>query len=133
MLEQDELERLASFMAISECEFCDNYCIRQNGKLKLATGPDGYCVFFIPDKGCRVHEVKPGVCRAWPFFRGNLVDEISMAMAAEYCPGINRQAGFEQFRSYGLDYLRNNDLLAKTRLATALRLPHELWGTARQE
>lgn len=133
VLEQQELERLALFTGLSPEEFQARYCCQTGGKLKLVANEAGYCVFFVPGKGCDVHEVKPGVCRAWPFFRGNLVDEISLAMAVEYCPGINRQASFEQFRSFGLEYLRKNDLGADDRLATALRLPRELWRKAGQE
>lgn len=133
VLEQQELERLAQFTGISLEEFQATYCCQSGGKLKLAVAESGYCVFFEPGRGCGVHEVKPGVCRAWPFFRGNLVDEISMAMAVEYCPGISRQASFEQFRSFGLEYLRENDLGAEDKLATALRLPQELWRKAGEE
>ncbi|MBD5642097.1 MAG: YkgJ family cysteine cluster protein [Desulfovibrio sp.] len=130
---QDELERLAAFTGLTVKEFGERYCSLENGKLKLSTGADGYCVFFNPGQGCGVHEAKPDVCRAWPFFRGNLVDEISMAMAAEYCPGINRQAGFRKFREFGLEYLRTNDLIAEGKAATALRLPQELLFKAGQE
>lgn len=66
----------------------DSYCERIGGKLKIRCGEDGYCVFFRQGSGCGVHEGKPSICRAWPFFRGNIEDPASLAMAKEFCPGI---------------------------------------------
>ncbi|GAB6887142.1 hypothetical protein JCM13304A_06400 [Desulfothermus okinawensis JCM 13304] len=57
--------------------------------------------------------VKPDICLAWPFFKGNLEDEYSFFLAKEYCPGISRDVSFEEFRKYGLKFLREHDLLKK--------------------
>lgn len=133
VLEADEPGRIAGWLGISGSRFQAEYCLESGGKLRLGTGSDGYCVFFLPGRGCSVHEVKPRVCRAWPFFRGNLVDRLSMGMAAEFCPGINSRATFEEFRDYGLEYLRANALLAPQATATALRLPEEILRNSGQE
>ena len=61
---------------------------------------------------CQVHAGKPDICRAWPFFRGNLVDAESFAMARSFCPGINSQISHEEFVRAGLTYLRKENLLA---------------------
>ena len=50
--------------------------------------------------------------RAWPFFRGNLLDKESFAMAKDFCPGIKREATHEAFVREGLHYLRTESLLA---------------------
>ena len=67
----------------------------------------------------------PDVCRAWPFFRGNLVDADSWGMALDYCPGINPEAGHAAFVREGLRYLRENGLEGDDAPdgAGALRLP----------
>ncbi len=107
-----DLTRIAAFMGCSEDEFARDYAEKRNGKLVIRTGPDGYCVFFRQGVGCGVHAGKPDVCRAWPFFRGNLVDEVSLDLARDYCPGIGR-VGFAEFREEGLAYLRGQGLYAE--------------------
>ena len=82
------------------------------GKLKIRCGNDGYCVFFRQGSGCGVHEGKPAICRAWPFFRGNIEDSGSLAMAKEFCPGIETDAQHADFAREGRDYLRENGLIA---------------------
>lgn len=54
---------------------------------------------------------KPDVCRAWPFFRGNLEDAASLSMAREYCPGIDKNCEFKVFLESGLSWLENNNLI----------------------
>lgn len=85
---------------------------QRGGKLQIRTGTDGYCLFFQQGKGCSVHEGKPDICRAWPFFRGNLVDSESFAMAKDFCPGIDEHASHALFCEEGKSYLSNMDLLA---------------------
>lgn len=94
MDDKDQL-RLARHLGLELETFLDRYAETRGDKYYLRTGEDGYCVFFGPN--CRVHPAKPDVCRAWPFFRGNLVDALSWEMAADYCPGIQLKAGHEAF------------------------------------
>lgn len=107
-----DLARLAQYLGLSEEEVVRNYAELANGKLKIRPRADGYCVFFKAELGCGVHEGKPDVCRAWPFFRGNLIDRISLDLARDYCPGIRADADFETFGRAGLAYLEANGLLA---------------------
>jgi Fe-S-cluster containining protein len=105
--------RLAEFLHISVAEFCALYTIPQGNKIILCTREDEYCIFFDPQKACTVHPAKPDVCRAWPFFRGNLVDQTSWELAQDYCSGIKAQAGHEEFARQGLRYLVANALAKK--------------------
>lgn len=72
-----------------------------------------FCLFFEAGKGCAVHPARPDVCRAWPFFRGNLVDGVSFDMAKEDCPGIRREASHEDFAREGFRYLNDYKLRAR--------------------
>ena len=76
-------------------------------------------------KGCIVHEGKPSICKAWPFFRGNIEDAESLALAKDFCPGINPDISHEDFAREGMAYLEQERLLASdTRTeANALILP----------
>jgi hypothetical protein len=106
-----ERDRLAAYLGLSVEEFCARYTEAQGEKLVLRCGADGCCVFFDPATACTVHPAKPDVCRAWPFFRGNLVDATSWELAQDYCPGINAASGHQEFVRQGKAYLRDNDLV----------------------
>lgn len=101
-------ERLAAHLGLTVEELLERHAQRQDGKVSLKSREDGYCVFF--DQGCSVHVAKPDVCRAWPFFKGNLVDELSWGMAQDYCPGINKEAGHAEFVRQGREYLGREGL-----------------------
>ncbi len=99
-----DVERLARFFAVSAGVFLDRYAEVANGKRRLKAGQGGSCVFFSP-AGCSVHPAKPDVCRAWPFFRGNVTDPLSFSMAKEACPGIRPEAAFGVFSRLGAVHL----------------------------
>lgn len=105
VLRRRDSERLADFFGISIAALYTRYAERARGKYRLRAGADGHCVFFDADALCGVHAAKPDVCRAWPFFRGNLVDPISFAMAGEGCPGIVDNIDFAVFSEAGARYL----------------------------
>jgi len=119
-----ERERLAAYLNMAVEEFCDRYTEAQGKKLVLRCGENGYCVFFDPKTACTVHPAKPDVCRAWPFFRGNLIDPVSWELAQEYCPGIKPECGHAEFASQGITYLVDNGLTKTGREdeANALRI-----------
>ncbi|MBO4312715.1 MAG: YkgJ family cysteine cluster protein [Desulfovibrio sp.] len=108
-----DLERLSAFLQLPHEEVIARYGEYSGKKLKIKTGDDGYCIFFMAGRGCTVHPGKPSICRAWPFFRGNLVDPDSLEMAKDFCPGIQKDARHEAFAQAGLDYLKREKLLAK--------------------
>lgn len=112
VLSSEDLARLATFLGISASEFIDSYAEVANGKLRVRTGENGFCVFFRAGQGCGVHAGKPDICRAWPFFRGNLEDEASLNLAREFCPGIDPKVDFVDFARQGTAYLVENNLIA---------------------
>ena len=107
-----DLPRLCAHLHMEADKFIRFYGYRRNAKIKIRTGPDNYCIFFLPGTGCSVHEARPDICRAWPFFRGNMVDATSLAMAKECCPGINSLIGHDAFVRAGLLYLKEKNLHA---------------------
>jgi uncharacterized protein len=103
-----DITRLCSHLQLTVAEFSATCMETVGGKQRLRTKHDGWCLFF--NEGCSVHPAKPSVCRAWPFFRGNMVDASSWEMAQDACPGINAQVGHAQFVLQGREYLRNLEL-----------------------
>ncbi len=110
-----DLVRITRALHLTDEEFIARYGEWRGGKLQIRTGEDNACIFFREGSGCMVHEGKPDVCRAWPFFRGNIVDEDSFLMAREYCPGIDKNCDHATFAREGRAYLEKHDLLAHDR------------------
>lgn len=108
-----DLTRLATHLQLAEKEVAERYGEVLGGKLQVRTGDDGNCIFFRQGQGCSVHPGKPDICRAWPFFRGNLLDAESLAMAKDFCPGIDKNATHADFSKEGKAYLAASGLLAQ--------------------
>ena len=98
-----DIERLGDHLALDREALLQRFAEQVGGRHRLVAGPDNYCIFY--EQGCAVHPARPDVCRAWPYFRGNIIDADSHAMAAEDCPGINRQAAHAEFARQGRAYL----------------------------
>ncbi len=107
-----DLARLLPRFNMTQDVFLAEYAYEQNGKYKLRTGFDNNCVFFQEGQGCLIHEDKPDICNAWPFFRGNMIDSESFAMAKSYCPGIRADVTHERFVAEGQRYLKEHALQA---------------------
>jgi hypothetical protein len=106
-------ERLARHLGLDVPAMLEGCAESVGGKVRLRAGADGYCIFFRQGQGCGVHPGRPDICRAWPYFRGNLVDAASWEMIQTDCPGVNRAAGHALFVSQGLDYLCEHGLAHK--------------------
>ena len=117
-----DLNRLCAFLKLTADAFEKNYAEKRMGKLYVRSGQDGRCVFFVEEKGCAVHPAKPNICRAWPYFRGNLLDKHSLELAKDSCPGIDKDIDLKDFRSQGIAYLQKNNLLASSSLTEARAL-----------
>lgn len=108
VLSQSDVARLANHLRLTPQAMLSRYAEHVGGKNRLVTGPDKACIFY--DQGCAIHPARPDVCRAWPFFRGNIIDAESHAMAAEDCPGINLEASHAEFARQGRTYLHSRGL-----------------------
>lgn len=106
MVTPRDIERLCVHLGMFREDFSLAYLERINGKMRVRT-ENGWCVFFA--QGCSVHPAKPMVCRAWPFFQGNMLDESSWTMAQDACPGINPEAGHADFVRQGLEHIQSLD------------------------
>lgn len=83
---QNDVESVAAFLKKDPSQFITDYCQVSGGKLILGQGADKYCLFW--DGRCRIHPVKPRMCRAWPFIESILRDISNWQMVAASCPGI---------------------------------------------
>ncbi len=107
-----DLVRLCTHLAVPPEQFEASWGERHGEKLHIKTNDSNVCIFFEQGIGCAVHEAKPSICQAWPYFRGNLVDAESFALAKEFCPGIPAKQSFQSFVAEGLAYITTNKLAA---------------------
>lgn len=112
-----EIERIANFLKVSLEVFVEKYTYQNNNKVKLKSQENNYCIFFQNGEGCLIHSVKPDVCQAWPFFKGNLEDEISFSLARQGCEGINPRCEFKDFVAEGIAYLHDNGLIKHSKIS----------------
>ncbi len=117
-----DLERLCSHFNISATEFQSQYGTITNRPLTVRSADNGNCIFFEKGKGCSVHNSKPDICRAWPYFRGNMVDDQSLYLAKHFCPGIKRDIAHKDFIEEGKNYLKENQLQANDATTQAIAL-----------
>ncbi len=113
VLSRKDTDRLAGHFGMSVQEFLSEYSMKQGAKRHLVSNGEGACVFFRTGAGCTVHPARPDVCRAWPFFRGNLMDSYSLEMAKEDCKGIRRDVPHEEFLRCGVAYLLEHGLASE--------------------
>ncbi|MDR2744854.1 MAG: YkgJ family cysteine cluster protein [Desulfovibrio sp.] len=118
----EDIARLSAFLHLASEEFIARYGERSGGKVKIRAGDTDCCIFFTRKEGCTVHGVKPAVCRAWPYFRGNIVDPESLGLAKAFCPGISPHVGHDDFARLGREYLREHNLLASNPACEAITL-----------
>ena len=114
-----DLKRLCATLRMEEEEVIRQFGEYVGTKLKIRVGEDGYCIFFREGKGCIVHEGKPSICKAWPFFRGNIEDPVSLHLAKDFCPGIPKEISHADFAAQCKRYLQENGLLASDRSCEA--------------
>jgi Fe-S-cluster containining protein len=130
-----DIQRLCGYLRMTAAEFEKTYGRRRGKKLHIRTGRNTLCIFFDKDTGCTVHEAKPDICRAWPYFRGNLLDAASLELCKEYCPGIPASVSHTDFISQGAAWLLQEQLVgtAGADEANALQLADLLIDLAKVE
>ena len=85
----DEVEAMAALLNLAVEEFCRRFVEASALGPRLTIADNGFCVFLMEGNLCRVHPVKPFICRQWPFLPVLLVDADELEQAKTACPGIN--------------------------------------------
>ena len=121
----EEIQRLAEFLKLSQEQVVEKYCRRVHGKLSFREkrGPGGWDCIFLEEisarrrpagsdreitytkRICTVYPVRPLQCRTWPFWDGNLASRQNWDLAAERCPGMNH--GKRHFTREQIEALRD--------------------------
>jgi Fe-S-cluster containining protein len=88
LVQPDEVKAMAVLLSLPEAEFCRRF-VEASALGPRLTVADGVCVFLMAGGLCRVHAVKPFICRQWPFLPAILMDPDELDNAKTACPGLN--------------------------------------------
>jgi len=81
-----DIQAIAEYLNLDQVHFRDKYCRLSGSRHVIAQSDNGYCVFW--DGLCRIHPVKPRMCRNWPFIAAVLEDVSNWRIMGASCPGI---------------------------------------------
>jgi hypothetical protein len=90
-VDQEEIQRMAQAMQLTEEEFRKRYVRRVGSRYSLKEYPDGDCILLDPkERHCLVYAARPIQCRTWPFWSSNLKSPESWQETCEICPGAGK-------------------------------------------
>ena len=81
-----DIQAIAEYLQEDPKKFKANYCQLSGSRYVLAQSDNGFCVFW--DELCRIHPVKPRMCRNWPYIAAVLEDVANWRIMGGSCPGI---------------------------------------------
>ena len=96
-----EIAQLAAFLGIAQAEVHRRFLVASPLGPQVGTHR-GACVFLV-DNRCRVHPVKPRICREWPFLQALLDHADEFEAAKEACPGLYPGSSHADFRQEAKD------------------------------
>lgn len=96
-MDRGEIEKISRFLTLAPGAFVKRFCETKNGRIRVITDSDFFCMFYDRKKGCRIHPVKPKACSLWPFYPAIVRDKDNWEIAKEACRGINPDGSFEDF------------------------------------
>jgi len=101
-----EVAAMAALLSMSVDDFCGSYMEDSVTGPRLTVAANGCCVFLLEGNFCRVHPVKPFICRQWPFLPALLVNPDELEHAKGACPGISPACSHEEFVAEALSQER---------------------------
>jgi Fe-S-cluster containining protein len=103
LVRPDEVKAMAALLNLPEAEFGRRY-VEDSDLGPRLTVSNGVCVFLMEGGLCRVHAVKPFICRQWPFLPAILLDPDELDNAKTACPGLNPGCNHQDFLEAALGH-----------------------------
>ncbi len=91
-----EVEAVAAHLGLEPAAVIRDYLVDTPLGLQVAS-PGGVCI-FLEGGLCRVHPVKPRICRQWPYLPALVADPEEFEAAREACPGLAAAGSHAAFR-----------------------------------
>ena len=95
-VDHNNIIKIAEYINFDPEKFIDKYCDKSGSKQVITLGKDGYCIFFDKIKQCAIHEVKPYMCRAWPFIQSVIDYPENWNIMANSCPGMKKDIPYNK-------------------------------------
>ncbi len=92
-----EVEAMAALLSMAVDDFCRSYVENSVTGTRLTVAENGFCIFLREGNLCRVHPVKPFICRQWPYLPALLLDSEEFEQAKGACPGLAPEGRHEDF------------------------------------
>lgn len=96
-----ERELIAQYLRIPVAELITSYLEKTPSGLAVKNKPEGGCIFQEGTR-CRIHPVKPRICRDWPFLPALLLHEEEFAAAKTACTGLHPDSSHADFLKWWL-------------------------------
>lgn len=90
-----DIENICAYIKADPDKFLETYCDPSGSRYVLTCGEDGFCIFFDKEKQCTIHQVKPYMCRAWPFIASVIKHPENWNAMAGSCPGMKKDIPHE--------------------------------------
>ncbi len=104
---EDDIRAIAEYLQIPPDQFIETYCDFSGDRPILAQQKNGYCVFW--DELCKIHPVKPRMCKAWPYIESVLIDVTNWHIMAGSCPGMRTDVSDDRIRAETSEKIRQRD------------------------
>jgi len=88
-----EVDAISQYLNMAPESFLRDYCRWSGGRPLIKSSESGHCIFW--NKVCTIHQVKPRMCKVWPFIESILVDPTNWDIIKSVCPGIRRNGKLE--------------------------------------
>ncbi len=86
----EDIPGLASAVGMLPGQFVVEYTRRdEHEDTHLVLKENGNCIFYEEGR-CKVYDVRPGACYAWPFWRGVCTTKRGWERTARRCKGIGK-------------------------------------------
>ena len=89
-LTESDITAISAHLGLEASVFLQTCCTYSGSRPILAQKADGFCVFW-ENRLCRIHPVKPRMCKAWPFIESVLTDIGNWEIMSAFCPGIKTE------------------------------------------
>ena len=84
------IQAIAKFINVDPKKFISQYCDLSGSRYVLKLGTNGYCIFFDKKQQCTIHDLKPPMCKAWPFIKAVKKHPENWNIIASSCPGMKK-------------------------------------------
>lgn len=98
-LDEAQAEKVAAHLGLPLADVARLYLDPGPPPWDIGVGDDGFCLFHQPDGRCRIHPVKPEVCRQWPYLQALLTRESAFSDALQACPGLRPGLTWAEFKA----------------------------------